>query len=585
MTILPNNNGTVSNSDYLVVDASGRERITRKAIEAVCTPFKGEANAFHCPICEDAKLTIKGKSDPAVFTCWNYPKDAEHLGRISGHIKRQLQIIDSFEQALKPGATKSRVKPAKVRVEESLDEIESYLIVLRDEAFTKVPYRSLASCLLTIDRWVAEQRPQYKTCLFEIKKRFGELYAETKNKRPAMDGDGLKKTRIQLLVETLEREANGCLRLNEMTKEVEWNFDSEPLIDLRLFVSDLTGLEAPVELLAEAVSSVSRKNSYHPVRDYLKHVYGVYGSSTEHLLNSPSSLLLKTTDELSDLFLRTRLIASVRRVFEPGCKLDEVTVLHGVQGTGKSTFWELLASPQNFTRSIGVNLHDKDELMKLNRAWFVELSEFDGITTNKEATAIKAFTSCSEDFYRSPYERIPRKHPRMCSIVATVNETGFLVDPTGNRRFQIITVEQDIDLDLVRDIRDELWAGAYSLYLKGELSYLPREQQQESERRNKRYEQADDWENLIERYLQNEDNYIKSNGVEYILAEQVLLQGVGLRPDSLNHAARKRVSRILRGFDFEQANGGNKVNLSMVDTATGKLVTQRVRAWVRSGLG
>ena len=48
-------------------------------------------------------------------------------------------------------------------------------------------------------------------------------------------------------------------------------------------------------------------------------------------------------------FGRLLLVAAVRRVRQPGCKFDQIGVLEGPEGTGKSKALETIAGRENFS--------------------------------------------------------------------------------------------------------------------------------------------------------------------------------------------------------------------------------------------
>ena len=83
-------------------------------------------------------------------------------------------------------------------------------------------------------------------------------------------------------------------------------------------------------------------------------------------------------------------IGAVRRMRQPGCKLDTMPVAKGPQGFGKSTAVQALFSRPWFTDADMGGVKDKDAAMKLRGVWCVEFAEIDSLT--KAATGdLKAF--------------------------------------------------------------------------------------------------------------------------------------------------------------------------------------------------
>jgi predicted P-loop ATPase len=98
------------------------------------------------------------------------------------------------------------------------------------------------------------------------------------------------------------------------------------------------------------------------------------------------------------------------------------------------------------TTALGA-VSDKDERLKMHRAWFVEWSELETVFSRRDVSATKAFLSSSVDALRPPYHRDTQDFPRASIIVGSTNEDEFLSDKTGNRRFWVIPVKKKIDVE------------------------------------------------------------------------------------------------------------------------------------------
>jgi putative DNA primase/helicase len=120
------------------------------------------------------------------------------------------------------------------------------------------------------------------------------------------------------------------------------------------------------------------------------------------------------------------------------------------------------------------DLGNKDSRMEMLGRWIIELSELDRVRRG-DLARIKAFLTCRVDVFRPPYGRRVEAIPRQCVFCATVNDSEILTDPSGGRRFWPVETTK-VDIDSLRNCRDQLWAEAYARYQQGEAWWLESEE-------------------------------------------------------------------------------------------------------------
>jgi hypothetical protein len=173
------------------------------------------------------------------------------------------------------------------------------------------------------------------------------------------------------------------------------------------------------------------------------------------------------------LLWRKWLIQAVAAVFEhKGISNAGVLALTGAQGVGKTLLFKDLTSeiPDVFLEGQTLNPADKDSVMSTVSHWIVELGELDSTFRKADLAQLKAFITKSQDTLRRPYARKDSNFPRRTVFAGTVNDSEFLHDPTGNRRFWPIDVHS-INRDTSIDYQ-QLWAEVKSWYDAGEKWYL-----------------------------------------------------------------------------------------------------------------
>jgi predicted P-loop ATPase len=228
-------------------------------------------------------------------------------------------------------------------------------------------------------------------------------------------------------------------------------------------------------------------------------------------INKIATNYLNTESNLSDQMMKVALLGAVARRFEPGCQFDTVVVLKGDQGIRKSTFWKILCSPLWFCDSTPKD--NKEMIMNMHSCWIFELAELENITSKKGVGEIKALITTASDMIKKPYGRNIERDNRRSIMVSSVNGDDFLRDPSGNRRFQVISLPQKaqkqefIPVELVGRDRDRIWKAAILAYRAGEKPMLSLENQELSNQQNKGYLPEDMWSSKLDRWLSGVNEY------------------------------------------------------------------------------
>ncbi|NET49616.1 MAG: hypothetical protein F6K09_13030, partial [Merismopedia sp. SIO2A8] len=298
------------------------------------------------------------------------------------------------------------------------------------------------------------------------------------------------------------------------------------------------------DVAVEFCTAIALKKSYHPVQKYLQQL------EIDHPhpgidLDNLASRYLGTDEPLHQTLLKKHLIASVARIFQPGCKHDSALILQGDQGRRKSTFLKLLYGARFFIDTMA-KCSDRDELMRLHSCWCLEWAELETVFGRKDISYIKAFLASTEDSFRLPYARENDSFARRFVLAGTVNHQEFLNDPTGSRRFWIIPVKQQIDCDLVEKERDLIWAAAVHAYRAGEIWHLTNLEEQLSQQINRTYHQISDvWSEYIEDYI---DKHQFSN----FTSSQILSEALELPMSYQDKKAEIRVAHCLSNLGWER---------------------------------
>lgn len=218
----------------------------------------------------------------------------------------------------------------------------------------------------------------------------------------------------------------------------------------------------------EAIMEIAHCNRFHPVRDYLNALPDWDGKPR---LNEwlHKALHAKGPEEYIRAVARKTICAMVARVMRPGTKFDQVVILEGAQGVGKSTFVRKLASDLWFSDA-HINISDKDAILSMKAVWIVELGELGGMR-KADIDQLKEFISRTTDRIRVPYGKRTENFPRQCIFIGTTNSDDYLKDLTGNRRFWPVSVGH-CDWAWIDKNRDQLFAEAKIYDMLGEPLFL-----------------------------------------------------------------------------------------------------------------
>lgn len=220
------------------------------------------------------------------------------------------------------------------------------------------------------------------------------------------------------------------------------------------------GLKPSDRDLNDAIDHAADRQKFHPVRNYLESL--TWDGKPRLRSVFVDYLGAEDTTYHREVCFLT-LMGAVTRIFEPGHKFDCMPVLEGLQGTRKSTFVACLAKKQWFSEMGDIN--DKNRTIEaMSGNWILEFAELHQFGRT-EINRIKDFLSTSTETTRLAFERNPRTYRRQCVFIGTTNDSEYLRDNTGNRRFWPVYCRvAEIDIGKLQRNVDQIWAEAVSVY-------------------------------------------------------------------------------------------------------------------------
>lgn len=215
-------------------------------------------------------------------------------------------------------------------------------------------------------------------------------------------------------------------------------------------------ITAAPTVVAAALTQYCEENSVDPAREYFESL--VWDGVPR--LSSWIKTVYNTDENEAEyeIFGTQWLKGLVKRVVQPGCKFDNVLVLEGKQGIKKSTSLSILGGDWHVELTTSPN--DKDFFMLMKGHMIVEFSEGE-IQERASMRQLKSVITTQVDTYRAPYGREIEAHPRRCVFAMTTNDSKYLKDETGNRRWLPVACNGDANIEWLKENRDQLFAEAH----------------------------------------------------------------------------------------------------------------------------
>jgi predicted P-loop ATPase len=251
--------------------------------------------------------------------------------------------------------------------------------------------------------------------------------------------------------------------------------------------------------LCDAIKVVAElRGSFHPVREYLRAL------SWDGQERDLCTYLGAEPTEYHRAAAHAWLRSAVARVMRPGCKADNVVILEGSQGCGKSTALRVLAAREDWYYEACGDVGDKDFAQDMRGKWIAEIPEIDRLIASKDEATLKALISKLVDRYRPSYGRASQDFPRQVVFGGTTNRDDYLRDVTGNRRYWPLVCGL-IDIPALRRDIDQIWAQTVAEYDAGKIWWLEGDVQRTAVEQQADRVERDVWEDFIREWREGAD--------------------------------------------------------------------------------
>ena len=425
----------------------------------------------------------------------------KNITRLSGlahdpevFLRPQSEVIPFTAEEISTAAT-AYVKQSKE--DKQMQRIQTYFdtLIAPQLAKAKIEFRSGShnDYVMRVGYKLAERRFSKKVALRWAMQKFGKDYSDTEqvinscfaNAAPhgkqggGGDNRGDSKTAT---VEEIKSFLDGhiSLRFNEITSRVEYEIPADNTDAHRFMpVNDRI-----VNSLWSQMSTITRVNIqdmyrviesdyvpvFNPFKEYLNNLSKP--GEQDYIRELAQTVRVKGGEQeqkLWHLYLKKWLVGMVASWISEDVVNNVILVLIGEQGAYKTTWFNYLLPPplkQYFYTKTNANRMSKDDILTLAQYALVCCEELDTMRP-AELNQLKAAVTMPSIDERAAYAHYHEHRKHIASFCGTGNNTQFLSDPTGNRRWLPFEVESILSPREHPFHYEGIYAQALSLYASG----------------------------------------------------------------------------------------------------------------------
>ena len=275
----------------------------------------------------------------------------------------------------------------------------------------------------------------------------------------------------------------------------------------------------------ESVRSVCQNNNSVGDRDYIREL--------------AATIRVKGGDQEQMLwyrYLRKWLVGMVASWLSDDVVNNVILVLIGEQGAYKTTWFNYLLPPplkQYFYTKTNANRMSKDDILTLAQYALVCCEELDTMRP-AELNQLKAAVTMPSIDERAAYAHYHEHRKHIASFCGTGNNTQFLSDPTGNRRWLPFEVESIVSPRDHPFHYEGIYSQALALYKSGFQYWFTKEEIQELNCHNKQFETPRLEHELVDLYFRKPTDSELGEFMSVARALQIISNGISQKLSAVN---------------------------------------------------
>lgn len=326
---------------------------------------------------------------------------------------------------------------------------------------------------------------------------------------------------------------------------------------LRVEINSAYGKDFGPVHIGDAIMALALLHAFNPVTEMLAEAEMLW-DGVQRLDRLGPDYFHSEDTEFARLAFRKTLLAAVRRARRPGCKFDQILVTESPEGWDKSSAWAVLAGAENFSDADILGKDARQVQEELADIWIHEIADLSGLS-RADVETVKAFASRVNDRARPAYGRYLIDQPRQSIEVGTTNAEVYLLSSTGNRRFWTVKLLARVEMEKLKQDRQQLWGEAAAAETEGETLVLPERLWAAAGAEQEKRRVVDTWEdelaNLAEIEVggpQGSARIEVRNGEQFISNLSVSEYLSGYRRITLGSGAGRRIAEIMKRLGWER---------------------------------
>ena len=236
------------------------------------------------------------------------------------------------------------------------------------------------------------------------------------------------------------------------------------------------------------------------------------------------------------LYLKKWLVGMVASWISDDVVNNVILVLIGEQGAYKTTWFNYLLPPplkQYFYTKTNANRMSKDDILTLAQYALVCCEELDTMRP-AELNQLKAAVTMPSIDERAAYAHYHEHRKHIASFCGTGNNTQFLSDPTGNRRWLPFEVESIVSPRDHPFHYEGIYSQALALYKSGFQYWFTKEEIQELNRHNRQFETPHLEHELVDLYFRRPTDSELGEFMSVARALQMISNGISQKLSAVN---------------------------------------------------